>query len=329
MSRPLQELIQNSANFKDGTITAFPDDLGSETRSHYIYFSVNEIQTPSYDAIISNPNVQQVDGLTRNNSTITGGNITSSGVTPVITNVPGFNPLGIRIKPSTTIAKDHMLLYMPDTLTAEYTNAYQEDDLSDYTLVYYGKAAGALFDGQGRLGGQAVRHPLNTVTSNPGVLALVRKFSSDLLPVDALLKAQGLAINPQVQLLFKATALRTFQFNFLLTPKNQTEAESIGEIIYKFKYYSAPEIGGGAINNDLFFKMPDTFNIEFRNSTGVNKQLHKIDECVLERVDVDYAASGAGWAAIGPEGYPLQTRLTLSFKELNIIDKKKIQDGKY
>jgi hypothetical protein len=39
---------------------------------------------------------------------------------------------------------------------------------------------------------------------------------------------------------------------------------------------------------------------------------------------VDYATNG--WITY-PDGSPVQTRLTLSFKEIDIIDKKKIADG--
>ncbi len=291
MPSPLASLTDPRPGF---SALRFPGDLGSKSRSHYVQFIVHRIATGEAGA--------------RSGTTLNVG------------------PTAFQISPQTKQLGASISLYMPETVTASYQNAYQEDDLSDYTLVYYGKAAASLFDANNKFVSNTKGNFLNSITSNPNILALSRKFVGDLAPVDALLKGQGLAINPQVQLLFKATALRQFQFNFLFTPSSKQEADDIKSIITTFKYHAAPEIGGGALNNDLFFKMPDVFEIKFFNDSGENKQIHKVDECVLENIDIDYAASGGGWTAFDG-GYPVQTRLTLTFKELNVIDKRKIDQG--
>jgi len=314
MARPLAELSDASKGNKV-SILQFPSDLGSKSRSHYVQFFIHEIKSTGYT---------QAAGGTTTNLFSTTGQIGTTGSSPGLNN----GTFAIQISPPTEKMAASIALYMPETVTASYQNAYQEDDLTDYTLVYYGKAASALFNADNKLVDNLQSNFLNTITSNPAILALGRKFAGDLLPVDALLKGQGLAINPQVQLLFKATALRQFQFNFLFTPTSQKEAEEVKRIIKAFKYHAAPEIGGGAINNDLFFKMPDIFQIEFHymDQNGVNRvndNIHKIDKCVLETIDIDYAASGGGWTA-HEGGYPVQTRMTLTFKELNIIDKTKM-----
>jgi hypothetical protein len=54
-------------------------------------------------------------------------------------------------------------------------------------------------------------------------------------------------------------------------------------------------------------------------SAGVeNDRLYKVGDCVLEDISVDYAPNG--WAAYSG-GAPVQTRLTLSFKEMDILDR--------
>jgi len=297
MPGPLASLTDTQESV---SVLRFPSDLGSKSRSHFIQFIVHQVQSGGYTPV-------------------------TGGATTDIFRTQKSN-FAIQISPPTNKMAASISLYMPETVTASYTNAYQEDDLTDYTLVYYGKAASTLFDGNNKLFENLSGNFLNTITSNPSVLALARKFTSDLIPVDALLKGQGLAINPQVQLLFKATALRSFQFNYLFTPSSREEAEAIKTIIKAFKYHAAPEIGGGAINNDLFFKMPDTFEIKFFYDNNENFNIHRIDRCVLESIDVDYAASGGGWTA-HEGGYPVQTRMTLTFKELSVQDKKQIEKG--
>gem|GEM_PF-4468066 len=49
-----------------------------------------------------------------------------------------------------------------------------------------------------------------------------------------------------------------------------------------------------------------------------------IQECVLESVSVDYAPNG--WSAFN-DGYPVQTTLSLQFKETQILTKKQV--GEY
>jgi hypothetical protein len=56
----------------------------------------------------------------------------------------------------------------------------------------------------------------------------------------------------------------------------------------------------------------------------MNRNVNKVAESVLESVDVNYAPNG--WAA-HDDGAPVQTTLTLSFREMELIDKTKINDG--
>jgi len=49
-------------------------------------------------------------------------------------------------------------------------------------------------------------------------------------------------------------------------------------------------------------------------------------ECVLENMSVDYAPNG--WAAFG-DGHPVQTRMTLQFREMDIVSKQDIDLAKF
>ena len=137
-----------------------------------------------------------------------------------------------------------------------------------------------------------------------------------------LLRSQGLAINPNQQLMFDGIDFRTYQMAFTFTPYTRQEAETVKEIIKKFKYHAAPQITTAGAG--MFFIPPSTFDVSFLFNGKTNRNINKVAESVLESVDVNYAPNG--WAA-HDDGAPVQTTLTLSFREMQLIDKTKIQDG--
>ena len=55
-----------------------------------------------------------------------------------------------------------------------------------------------------------------------------------------------------------------------------------------------------------------------RISDGAEAKIMTINDCVLQDVNIDYAPNG--WAAYN-DGYPIQTRLNLTFKETQMITK--------
>jgi hypothetical protein len=137
-----------------------------------------------------------------------------------------------------------------------------------------------------------------------------------------LLRSQGLAVNPNQQLMFDGIDFRTYQMAFTFTPYTKEEAETVKKIINTFKYHAAPEITTAGAG--MFFIPPSTFDVSFMFNGKMNKNVNKVAESVLESVDVNYAPNG--WAA-HDDGAPVQTTLTLSFKEMELIDKTKIRDG--
>jgi len=293
----------------------YPEDLGDKStpRRHWVEFYINLVETSAYAAAA--PTGQTNPDVTNDFFNFTTGLSTTE------------QGLSFRVSPPKKRLKSVIKLYMPDTVQASYVNSYQEDNINDYSIPKFGQAiAGMGGDVKKVLTGEEKTNPLSTLT-NPNLLALVKDAVGGKVPVDVLLKGRGYAINPQVQLLFKATALRTFQMTFLFTPYSKKEAQDVQNIIKQFKFHAAPEIGGGTGNaQGLFFIPPSTFNLKFMYDGQENTSINRYAECVLENIDVDYATNG--WIT-HPDGSPVQTRLTLSFKEIDIIDKKKIADGDY
>lgn len=132
----------------------------------------------------------------------------------------------------------------------------------------------------------------------------------------------GYAINPGVQILYRSTKLRQFQFTFLMSPASEEESRSMENIIKTLRYYAAPELTGGG----LAFKTPAEFQIKFYNKGQENPHIPKIRRCVLNRVDVDFTPLNGEWTTF-TNGYPVSCIMSLLFQEMEIIHRDFIAGG--
>lgn len=132
-------------------------------------------------------------------------------------------------------------------------------------------------------------------------------------------KSDGHATNPHLEMFFTRAEFRTFAFDFKMAPRNTPEAKAIHEIVALFKYAAAPQLedGGGG----LYYKYPNVFDISFKNQD----QTHKIAQCALTSVTVNH--SGSGVNSTFYNGYPTETDINLTFSELEIMHKDKIDMG--
>ena len=76
----------------------------------------------------------------------------------------------------------------------------------------------------------------------------------------------------------------------------------------------------------MFLTPPALFEVRFYYDGNENQHLPRYTDCVLEDISVDYAPNG--WAA-HTDGAPIQTHLSLSFHEVEIVDKARLQTGFY
>ena len=239
---------------------------------------------------------------------------------------------GLSISPQTTNPRAVISLYMPDTLNAGYHSSYDEPSLEEafgstiQGLRSLSKTAGQLAQGE------TIK---SVVSSDPAAINLQAKLAGlaaglaggDAQTTQALvLQAQGYAINPQVQMLYRGIDLRSFQLSFTFTPKSVGETEQVDKIISTFKYYFSPALQAGAQTqtDSMFLIPPALFNVNFMINNIENKYLPKYGDCVLESLEVNYAPNG--WSSF-ESGAPVQTTLSLGFRETQIIDKTKLQNG--
>lgn len=238
-------------------------------------------------------------------------------------------------------------LYLPDTLATSFDSDYTSVSLTETFSL-----AGVLTTGH-----QAYKSSLDSIKKNDAFNAAAIKGATSAL-LDGVTK--GLAgnvlktvLNPQLQLIYRGIGLREFQFEFIFTPTSKKEAEAVEKIIDSFMFYSLPETA----MNGQFLIPPQIFGIKFvytggdglantitdvfkktmtnvlgsqlsgwlsggnptnKMSKNQNTKLFDIGDCVLSNVNVDYAPNG--WSSY-QDGQPVQTRLTLQFKEMNIRSK--------
>ena len=301
-SGPLGALFGN----KFGLSTyQYPRDLGSMTKGHVVQFSINEVDPITYEE----SNNYNIVGL--QSGTTTGGafNTAFNTVANFVDSAKNVN-LSLKSKKKRKVAT--ISLYIPDTLNFTYASSYGNLSLMDVAK----EVAGAAEDGS------KSKNPIISRLSKAGKYASLGLSASTSKASKLLLATQGLAINPQQQLLFDGIDFRTYQMAFTFTPYSREEAETVKEIIKLFKYHAAPEITTGGAG--MFFIPPSTFDLTFLLNGAENKNINKVAESVIESIDVNYSPNG--WAAHS-DGAPIQTTLTINFKEIELIDKTKIQAG--
>lgn len=292
---------------------AFPNDLGMDYNGHYMVININvpvEITNSSKAAtnLPGNFNLlpdqfSKVDVLRFSQAGGASGGTQSDSLTARRTR---------RIVES-------IALYMPGTqLIYNSMNAYEEASMTAMAgqlavgALQAGATAAAYFLGGpiGEAGAGTVGEAVGGISSGVGG-AIASAF-----------KLAGRPINPRVEVLFTMTALRDFQFEFLMVPRNEEEANTIQSIVKTLRYHAAPEIISGGYQ----FIPPAEFDITFYNRGVETDKLPRINTCVLARIEVDYAP-GTGIFTTFKDGQPVATRMMLVFKEVEVVHKLRILQG--
>jgi hypothetical protein len=131
--------------------------------------------------------------------------------------------------------------------------------------------------------------------------------------------SRGKITNNRTEMQFEGVQRRDFNFNFKMLPTSAEEARTIEEIVTLFRFHSMPEIDVEETDGRTMIP-PSTFDIEYFPNT----HLHKISTSILTSVSVKFGGERTQFFV---DDQPVETELTLSFKELEIITKKRILDG--
>jgi hypothetical protein len=225
---------------------------------------------------------------------------------------------------------DVIALYMPDTLVFDQHQSYGEVG-----------AGGQLFTAGVALAGSTVDlYKNNSMTPqqkgaqfarnvSPFIASMLAKDSGGLAQI-AFSQAFGVVQNPMLEVLYSSPKFREFRFDFMFYPRSEKESKEVQNIISKLRFHQAPEVAQGGTGG-FFMVPPSEFDITFYYSGQENLNIPKISTCVLDSLTVDYAPNGFSayevpgqGATVGGTGMPVAIRLSLGFKETEMVTKSSI-----
>lgn len=220
-----------------------------------------------------------------------------------------------------------ILLYMPDTLIWGFNHQWAGESLTQATGTA-GIVGALISSGANFLTGTTTEEKQQAFDAiKRGTASGLQKIvgtTAGLNITDELVQAKfGAAVNPNEELLYKGPGFREFMFEFTFAPRNAADAQTALQIIQEFKFHAAPELPGG--DGGRYFIPPSDFDIEFYNADGLMWQLGSIGRCVLQNINVNYAASGQ--FASFSDGYPSHIQIQLQFKEIDIVTKRQIEES--
>ena len=220
-------------------------------------------------------------------------------------------------------------LFMPPTVEVTYDPQYTDSEIGVGAKTAVG-AVDTFIGTQGTLG-EKISATTKDVFENSAIIEKMGIGALDAMApgFKAILFARsGKAVNNRLELIFSGLSKRSFTFNFKFLPKSYQEAKAVYNIIRRFKFHMLPEIAGDVTTSRTFIT-PDVFDIKYMMSDGKeNEYINKISTCVLENMNVKYGGDryqtfdpsmAEAGAPDGMKAPPVQTEMTLQFKELEIV----------
>lgn len=308
------DLAQSRYNFR---YLVFPNDLGMSDIGHYMILNINvptklggRAPAGRYTnqfTLLGEKERSKVDilrygpgGPDREFAVFGAGN-------------DGSRPL-VSIPRATRRIAESIALHMPTPLVYHTQNVYEEISLTALggklgvatspLLQTAGKVMGGAIGAAARLAASPISGPGQQIIGTAARLAQS-------------------PINPMVEILFTNTTVRAFTFEVLMAPRNEQESINMKEIIKTIRFHAAPEYG--VITQGLTWIPPAEFDITFFNKGVENMNILRVNTCVLERIEVDYAPTGT--YSTFRNGHPVAVRLSMGFREIEPIHKQRVLQG--
>ena len=232
-------------------------------------------------------------------------------------------------RPPTKRLDTAIAMYMPAQVQVTYGTKYNDTEISPLAA-----AAGEAITNA--MGGMGLSDNYNQVVGKiseglkkKGVLMGLNVLDGIGISGarEALEIASGEIIADRMELAFKGVDRRSFQYTFKMIPRNSREADEIRKIVFAFKSNMLPELIGGKDRDTM--RVPNTFNIQYMYQGKENDFIHRVSECFLENVQVSYG--GDRYKTFEPHddtgAPPVETSITLAFKEIEIMTKERIFEG--
>lgn len=220
---------------------------------------------------------------------------------------------------------DTVALYMPDTMAFDYNQQYSDLSLGGSVASAAAAAGSSLADA---LKGGASAEQLGRSIGNLSPFVASYLLNQTDIGKAIFASGTGAVQNPMLELLYTSPSFRSFRFEFMIYPRSESEAAEVQAIIGRLKFHQAPEYVKDS--SGYFMVPPSEFDIRFMYNGQENPNIPKVSTCVLTDINVDYAPNGfaayetmsdGGRASLGGTGMPVGIRLSLQFKETEILTK--------
>ena len=208
-------------------------------------------------------------------------------------------------------------LPIPAGIQDASTVTFNDDSMNAIQAAAAEAAITTLSQGLGA-GAESVVSSVKAAAGDPETKkAIESTFAGAAVGAENLLaRTTGNILNPNLELLFKAPTLRTFNFTFKMSARNSDEADEIIRILRFFKQGSRPQRS----QSNLYLKSPHTFKIKYLHraaGTDEHQYIGKVKECACTSVAVNYTPDGQ--YATYTDGKLVSYALTLGFKELEPV----------
>ena len=267
---------------------------------------------------LNNNRIKQSEGV---NSLDVGGNALGAGVN----NIETQNKERLeQIRNPTSRLVQNIYLQMPESLIYNEQVDWQGSDLGIVGAFKEGQLSAGVIAGSLANAGKILGGAAGTVAS---LIPGVGTFAAGVIGT-ALGGETGLAgglestfnikANPYKEQTFQGVPFRPFEFSFNFRPRNETEVIAMDDIIRSFRAFSKPTFKNAGQTGT--FSYPHEFLIEFltlkEDTYYRNEYIPQIKFCVCKSVNTNW--TGQGWKSFR-DGAPIDTTLTLSFEETEII----------
>ena len=219
-------------------------------------------------------------------------------------------------------------LFMPPTVEVSYDPSYTDSEVG--LTANQANRIADIFQEDGTTKGKKFK-AVKDVFQDQNLISQINLAAIDTIApgFKAILFARsGKIINNRLELIFSGLNKRSFNYTFKFLPKSYQEAKAVHNIVRRFKFHMLPEIQGDVTTSRTFIT-PDVFDIKYMMSDGKeNEYINKISTCVLENMNVKYGGDryqtfdpsmAEAGAPDGMKAPPVQTEMTLQFKELELV----------
>ena len=329
-------LTENSAY--QSNIFRYPIDIGSADKGHYMVIHINEQNETNFPGTRTNDLPTVIENRLSGRSVAPGSilepsiSALQSGIDRVnnflgertqIPNIGGSTTNFTRTIRRTT---DTIALYMPDTMAFTHNQAYSDLSLNG-SLAAAASTINSLVDMMDNTKNIDVKQIIGAVS--PFIAQQLQ--SNDLLRA-GFAAATGTVVNPLLDLIYTSPEFRTFRFDFMFYPRSEKESLEVQRLINRLYFHQSPEID--TKSSGFFLIPPSEFDIKFYYNVKINPNIPPISTCVMTSMDVDYAPSGfsayevhgESVPSMGRTGMPVAIRLSLQFKETEVLTKSYFQN---